>query len=130
MAPKLRRSEVAECRQCGTYCDRVIRPSSCVAAGCPALYHYDDELTGRRYMGCLHKVFSVEIDVELFKEAERTRLGFGAVKLAGPPLRRCEFAVERAFPDRHESQCVNIRFFDLPDAAPDAVRAFDLRDRL
>jgi hypothetical protein len=130
MAPKLRRSEVAECRQCGTYCDRVIRPSSCVAAGCPALYHYDDELTGRRYMGCLHKVFSVEIDVELFKEAERSRLGFGAVKLAGPPLRRCEFAVEQAFPARHDGQCVNIRFFDLPDAAPDAVRAFDLRDRL
>jgi hypothetical protein len=130
MAPKLRRSEVAECRRCGTYCDRVIRPSTCVAAGCPALYQYDDELTGRRYMGCLHKVFSVEIDVELFEQAERTRLGFGAVKLAGPPLRRCQFAIEQAFPPRPGAQCVNIRFFDLPDAAPDAVRAFDLRDRL
>jgi hypothetical protein len=130
MAPKVRRTEVSECRRCSTYCDRVIRPSTCVAAGCPSLYQFDDELTGRRYMGCLHKVFSVEIDVELFMEAERTRLGFGAVKLAGPPLRRCEFAVEQAFPARHDGQCVNIRFFDLPDAAPDAVRAFDLRDRL
>jgi hypothetical protein len=130
MAPKVRRTEVSECRRCSIYCDRVIRPATCVAASCPSLYQYDDELTGRRYMGCLHKVFSVEIDVELFREAERSRLGFGAVKLARPPLRRCEFAVEQAYPARESDHCVNMRFFDLPDAAPDAVRAFDLRDRL
>ena len=80
----------------------VLRPGDparrrCVAAGCPALYHYDDPLTGRRFMGCLHKVFATEIDVELFQAAERTRGGFGAVKLAGAPLRRCQFHVERAF---------------------------------
>jgi hypothetical protein len=130
MAHKVRRAEVAECRRCSIFCDRVIRPATCVAAGCPSLYQYDDELTGRRYMGCLHKVFSVEIDVELFRAAERTRLGFGAVKLAGPPLRRCEFSVEQAFPAQAGHGCVNMRFFDLPDSAPDAVRAFDLRDRL
>ena len=48
-------------------------------------------------MGCLHKVFATEIDVELFRAAERTKGGFGAVKLAGAPLRRCQFQVERAF---------------------------------
>jgi hypothetical protein len=130
MAPKVRRAEVSECRRCSIYCDRVIRPATCVAADCPSLYQYDDELSGRRYMGCLHKVFSVEIDVELFRAAERTRLGYGAVKLAGPPLRRCEFSVEQAFPARAHEPCVNARFFDLPEAAPDAIRAFDLRDRL
>jgi hypothetical protein len=130
MAPKVRRAEVAECRQCSVYCDRVIRPSTCVARDCPSLYQYDDERSGRRYMGCLHKVFSVEIDVELFRAAERTRLGFGAVKIASPPLRRCEFSVEKAYPAHTDGQCVNARFFDLPDTAPDAVRAFDLRDRL
>ena len=78
-------------------CDRVIRPATCVAAACPALYQYDDPLTGRRYMGCLHKVFATEIDVAMFEQAERTRSGYGAVKLAGAPLRRCEFQVERAF---------------------------------
>jgi hypothetical protein len=129
MAHKVRRAEVSECRRCSIFCDRVIRPATCVAASCPSLYQYDDELTGRRYMGCVHKVFSVEIDVELFREAERSRLGFGAVKLAGPPLRRCEFSVEQAFP-RESAGCANMRFFDLPDTAPDAVRAFDLRDRL
>ena len=132
MARMARRSRTTECRQCATFCDRVIHPASCVAAACPYLYHYDDDLSGRRYMGCLQKVFASEIDVQLFEQAERTRLGFGAVKLSGTPLRRCAFSVEQAFANGggEEHRCVNRRFFDLPDAAADAVRAFDLRDGL
>jgi hypothetical protein len=131
MARAIRRTELNECRQCTTVCDRVIHPASCVAASCPSLYQYDDPLSGRRYMGCLHKVFATEIDVQLFEEAERTRAGYGAVKLAGAPLRRCAFHVERAF-ERGElaEPCVNRRFFDWPDAGGEAIRAFDLRDRL
>ena len=131
MARAIRRTELNECRQCSTFCDRVIRPASCVAARCTGLYEYDDPLTGRRYMGCLHKVFATEIDVELFREAERTRAGYGAVKLAGAPLRRCHFDVERAFDwNDPADSCVNRRFFDWPDEGSDAVRAFDLRARL
>ena len=128
MARMARRTKANECRQCSTFCDRVIKPATCVASGCPALYQYDDPLSGRRYMGCLHKVFATEIDVELFAEAEKSRAGFGAVKLAGQPRERCSFQIERAFGE--ESDCVNRRFFDWPEAAPGAVRAFDLRDRL
>jgi hypothetical protein len=128
MARMARRSRTNECRRCATFCDRVIHPASCVAAGCSYLYAYDDPLTGRRYMGCLQKVFATEIDVELFEQAERSRTGFGAVKLAAAPLRRCEFSVERAFDG--PGQCVNRRFFDWPDSGPDGVRAFDLRDGL
>jgi hypothetical protein len=131
MARAIRRTQVSECRQCSTFCDRVIRPATCVAAGCPSLYQYDDQLTGRRFMGCLHKVFATEIDVDLFRAAERTRAGYGAVKLAGVPLRRCEFEVERAFEaGAPSSACVNPRFFDWPDTGGDAVRAFDLRSGL
>jgi hypothetical protein len=131
MARAIRRTQVNECRQCSTYCDRVIHPSSCIASACPALYQYDDPLTGRRYMGCMHKVFATEIDVALFEEAERTRAGYGAVKLAGMPRRRCAFQVERAFDwGELSDMCVNRRFFDWPDAGGDAIRAFDLRDRL
>ncbi len=130
MARIARRPDVSECRRCGAFCDRVIRPATCVAAACPALYQYDDPLTQRRYMGCLHKVFATEIDVELFRAAERTQLGYGAVKLAGAPLRRCRFDVERAFASREPAEpCRNRRFFDWPEAAGDAIRAFDLRDR-
>jgi hypothetical protein len=128
MARVARQKQVNECRQCTTFCDRVIKPATCIASGCPSLYQYDDPLTGRRYMGCLHKVFATEIDIELFHEAEKTRSGYGAVKLAAAPRERCAFSVERAFPAFDD--CVNRRFSDWPDAAPGAVRAFDLRDRL
>jgi hypothetical protein len=131
MARIVRRADVNECRRCSTFCDRVIAPATCVADDCPWLYSYDDPLSGRRYMGCMQKVFATEIDVEMFRQAERTRAGFGTVRLANAPLRRCRFTVEQAY-DGHglaAYQCVNKRFFDWPDAAPDAVRAFDLRDR-
>src|SRR3954463_9003234 len=100
MARIVRRAEVNECRQCATYCDRVIAPATCVADGCPNLYAYDDPLSGRRYMGCLQQVFASEMDVELFRAAEPPRLGFGTVRLAGAPLRRCRFTVEQAYDGR------------------------------
>jgi hypothetical protein len=82
-------------------------------------------------MGCVQQVFATEIDVEMFREAERTRAGFGTVRLANAPLRRCRFTVEHAYDGRGLAafHCVNKRFFDWPDEAPDAVRAFDLRER-
>jgi hypothetical protein len=131
MARIIRRTEINECRQCSTFCDRVIAPATCVADGCPYLYSYDDPLSGRRFMGCLQQVFATEIDVELFREAERTRQGFGTVRLAAAPLKRCRFTVEQAYDGTglEAYRCVNKRFFDWPDAAPDAIRAFDLRDR-
>jgi hypothetical protein len=121
----------SECRQCCAFCDRVLLPSGCIESRCPYLYLYDDERSGRRFMGCLNKVFKVEIDVELFREAERSRPGFGTVRLANAPLRRCRYTVEQAYDGRglEAYRCVNKRFYDWPDEAPDAIRAFDLRDR-
>ena len=95
MGRTARRTEVTECRQCFAYCDRVIAPATCVAARCPALYVYDDPLSGTRYMGCARSVFATEIDVKLFEEAERGR-GYGSLKLAREPLACCAFTVERA----------------------------------
>jgi hypothetical protein len=115
----------SECRRCCSFCDRVVLPAAC--AGCPYLYAYDDEHTGRRYMGCLAKVFRVEIDVEVFAEAERTRHGYGGVKLTGAPQPQCAIAVERAYEGEGEPfECVNPGFFDQPE--PEAT--FDLRDRI
>ncbi len=124
----VRQTEANECRRCGTFCDRVIAPAACVEQASPFLYSYDDPLSGRRFMGCMQKVFATEIDVELFREAERTRAGFGTVRLAGVPLGRCAFEVERAREGTDEA-CVNRRFADWPDAGRDGIRAFDLRDR-
>src|SRR3954452_2094599 len=128
MGRTVRRADAAECRQCLTYCDRVIAPATCVAAACPSLYTYDDALSGNRYMGCAHKVFATEIDVALFEEAERGR-GYGALKLAREPLAQCAFSVAKAH-ERPQLRCRNRRFAAFPATGPDAITAFDLRPRL
>src|SRR4051812_6249043 len=112
MARIVRGTDANECRRCSTFCDRVIAPANRVADACPNLYAYDDPLTGRRYMGCLQKGFATEIDVEMFRGAERARAGFGTVRLAGPPLRRCRFTVEQAFEGDGQQayRCVNKGF--------------------
>ena len=128
MGRTARRIEATECRQCLTYCDRVIAPATCVAARCPSLYTYDDPLSGNRYMGCAQNVFATEIDVALFEEAERGR-GYGTLKLAREPLACCTFSVEKAH-ERPEFHCRNRRFADFPETGPDAITAFDLRHGL
>ena len=105
-----------------------MHPSGCLASNCPYLYLYDDEHTGRRFMGCLHKVFRGEIDIEIFRQAERTRHGFGGVKMSGLPLPQCRTTVERAYDGRGEPfDCVNPGFFAKPEAE---AATFDLRDAL
>jgi hypothetical protein len=118
----------SECRQCCSFCDRVVLPSGCLESGCPYLYLYDDEDTGVRYMGCMNKVFKVEIDLAVFHEAERTRHGYGGVKMSGMPSAQCRTAVERAYDGAGAAfECINPGFFD--DPAGDLAE-FDLRDRL
>jgi hypothetical protein len=125
--PFTRPAETHECRQCCAFCDRVVHPSGCIASNCPYLYLYDDEVSGRRFMGCMHKVFRGEIDVEIFQQAERTRHGFGGVKMTGLPLPQCRSSVERAYDGHGEPfDCVNPGFF----ARPERSETFDLRDAL
>jgi hypothetical protein len=119
--------EANECRQCCAFCDRVVHPAGCIASDCAYLYLYDEEGTGRRFMGCMQKVFRGEIDVEMFESAQRTRHGYGGVKMAGMPLPQCRTNVERAYDGYGEPfECVNPGFFEKPVVAD----AFDLRDRL
>jgi hypothetical protein len=120
--------ETSECRQCCAFCDRVVHPAGCLASNCQYLYLYDDDETGARFMGCLNKVFRVEIDMAVFREAERTRLGFGGVKMTGTPIAQCKISVERAYDGYGDAfTCVNPGFFDDPAAE---AAGFDLRDRL
>ena len=106
----------------------MVLPSGCIESRCPYLYLYDDERSGRRYMGCLNKVFKVEIDVRLFEEAERTRHGYGGVKLSRAPLAQCRTSVERAYAGNGEPfECVNPGFFTTPSGP---ASTFDLRDAL
>jgi hypothetical protein len=119
-----------ECRQCRTFCDRVVEPRGCVELGCRYLYSYFDPASGVRYMGCMRKVYRAEIDVAMFEAAERAG-GYGGVKMTGEPLPQCQFTVEPSYEGEGPAyECVNPRFFDCTDAGPEGIRAFDLRNAL
>jgi hypothetical protein len=121
------RASAGECRQCRTFCDRLVEPRGCLEARCQYLYSYLDPLSGGRYMGCMRKVFRAEIDMTMFEAAEHTG-GYGGIKMTGEPLPQCQYRIEPAYEaggPAHE--CVNPRFFDATD---EREPAFDLRDAL
>jgi hypothetical protein len=131
MAVRAKTTEATECRQCCAFCDKTIEPRGCIEMNCPFLYTYEDEGTGRSYMGCLQKVFGVEIDVDMFHKAERTRAGYGGVKAVREPMPMCPFSVERSYEGTGGAfDCVNPRFFDASESDPGGYRAFDLRERV
>src|SRR2546423_12656618 len=84
----LRPQDEVECRQCEVRCDKVVYPAACVERGCPFLYAYEDH--GHTFIGCMQKVYAVEIDLEMLSEAEARRAGVRAhpaARQAPPPCR-------------------------------------------
>jgi hypothetical protein len=115
---------VGECRQCRTFCDRLIEPRGCLESRCPYLYSYFDPLSGNRYMGCMRTVFRAEIDMAIFEAAERNG-GYGGIKMTGKPLPQCQIRVEPAYEGAGPAyECVNPGFFDAD------ADLLDLRDAL
>ena len=113
----LRPQDEVECRRCAVHCDKVVYPAACVEKACPFLYAIEE--FGHRYVGCLQKIFDVEIDSELLGAAERTRSGFGAVKTMRQPLPMCTTAVDACYEQRTEELgCVNPEFHELPVGEP------------
>jgi hypothetical protein len=105
-----------ECRRCDVHCDKVVYPSACVARSCPFLYSFEEQ--GRQYVGCMQKVFGVEIDLLLLLEAEE-RDGFGAVRANRRPLPMCHVEVESCYEARGDALgCVNPEFSELPVGEP------------
>src|SRR5437660_5293592 len=80
----LRPQDELECLRCDVHCDKVVYPSSCLERACPFVYSFEE--FGRTYIGCMQKVFGVEIDVELLEAAEARHGGFGAVRAVRTPL--------------------------------------------
>ena len=72
----LRPQDEVECRRCEVHCDQVVYPGACIERACPFVYAY--EAWGHTYMGCMQKVFDVEIDLDLLGEARGASEGFGA----------------------------------------------------
>jgi hypothetical protein len=112
----LRPQDEVECRRCEVHCDKVVYPGACVERACTFLYSY--AAFGHTYMGCMHRVFDVEIDLDLVRAAERRRDGFGAVVARRSPLPICHAEVEACYEQRaDEVGCRNPEFFELPAAA-------------
>jgi hypothetical protein len=112
----LRPQDEVECRRCDVHCDKVVYPSACVERNCPFLYSFRE--VGRTYVGCLQKVFDVEIDLVLLLEAEE-RGEFGAVRANRRPLPMCRVEVESCYEGREDDLgCLNPEFSELPVGAP------------
>jgi hypothetical protein len=114
----LRPQDEVECRRCAVHCDKVVYPAVCLERACPFVYAYEE--FGRTYMGCMQKVYEVEIDLDLLRDAERRRRdGFGPVRATGNPLPMCKAEVESCYAGRSdELGCVNPEFFELPVGEP------------
>jgi hypothetical protein len=123
----LRPQDEVECRHCGVLCDKIVYPGACVERSCPFVYAY--EAWGHTYMGCLQKVFDVEIDLDLLRAAELRSDGFGAVRARRAPLPMCRSEVSSCYEHRlDEVGCRNPEFFEVPQQRP-SFRVFAaLRD--
>ena len=113
----LRPQDEVQCRRCGIHCDKVVYPAACLERDCPFLYAFEE--VGRTYVGCMQKVFGVEIDLALLHEAEARAPGFGAVRANRKPLPMCRAEVESTYLGRADDLgCVNPEFHELPVGAP------------
>lgn len=113
----LRPQDEVECRRCDVHCDKVVYPAACVRQACPFLYAYD--AFGHVYMGCMQRVFDVEIDLDLVQEAEQLRGGFGAVKARRAALPMCHVEVSSCYANRADAVgCRNPEFHELTREGP------------
>ena len=113
----LRPQDEVGCRQCEVHCEKVVHPSACLERSCPFVYAYEEH--GHTFMGCLQKVFSAEIDLDMLRAAERRREGFGAVRAVRGPLPMCRADVQPTFRHRMPGLgCVNPEFNELPAGSP------------
>ena len=112
----LRPQDEVECRRCEVHCDKVVYPAACVERACPFLYSYQE--FGHTYIGCMQKVYDVEIDFDLLRACEAGS-GFGAVKATNRPLPMCHVEVESCYESRADDLgCLNPEFSELPVGEP------------
>ena len=113
----LRPQDEMVCRRCDVHCDKVVYPGACLERACPFLYAYEDH--GHTFVGCMQKVYGVEIDLDLLRAAELGAGGFGAVKAVRKPLPMCRVEIEETYHTRTgELGCVNPEFSELPVGRP------------
>jgi hypothetical protein len=126
---KIRRRRLRlECRECEVVCERVVSPWRCLKSDCEFIYAFEDDET--TYFGCLHKVFSPELDLAAFvnsKGRPGQRLDpYGLIRVTGAPRPCCQVTIEQAYSSSSAAgNCCNPTFFQHP-ATPsdDTIRLF------
>jgi hypothetical protein len=104
---------VLECRECQVICERVVSPWRCLEARNLCVYAFNDgEST---YFGCVHKVFSPELDLKAFGDRGDKGLykkdPYGPVRVVSAPRPQCPVSVERAYcVESAKRHCVNPGF--------------------
>ena len=113
----LRIQDEVACRHCDVHCEKVVYPGACLRMACPFVYAY--EAWGHTYVGCMQKIYDVEIDLDLLRAAEVRSEGFGAVVARRAPLPMCHSEVASCYEQRgDEVGCRNPEFFEMPLAHP------------
>ena len=113
----LRPQDEVSCRRCEVHCDKVVYPGACLERSCPFVYAH--EAFGHTYMGCMQKIFDVEIDLHALEALERRAGGFGSIVARRPTLPMCRAEVVSCFEGRHdEVGCRNPEFFEVPVSRP------------
>jgi hypothetical protein len=114
----LRPQDEMECRRCDVHCDKVVYPAACLSRACPFVYSYEG--WGHTYVGCMQKVYDVEIDVDMLQAAEARSPGFGAIRAQRRPLPMCKAEVEQTYAESRSGElgCVNPEFSELPVGEP------------
>ena len=93
----LRPQDEVECRRCGVHCDKIVYPAACLDRACPFVYAYEE--FGHTYIGCMQKVYEVEIDVDLLRRPSAAR-GIRRVRSSGQPLPMCRVEIEETYHSR------------------------------
>lgn len=106
-----------QCRRCRVHCEKVVHPAACVERSCPFAYAYEE--WGRTYVGCMQRIFDVEIDLAVLEESRGRRDGFGGVRARRQPLPMCQAEVIRCYQTREgELGCLNPEFNELSHECP------------
>lgn len=112
-----RRRMRLECRECEVVCERVVSPWRCLKSDCESIYSYQDDET--TYFGCVHKVFSPELDLAAFLDS-RGRPGqrkdpYGLIRISRAPRPCCQVTIEQAYDSPSGlGSCCNPTFFQHP----------------
>ncbi len=89
-------------------CDKVVLPVGCIESACPRLYAYEEG--ERTFVGCLDRIFGVELDLDAFQRIEAMTAGFGGLRAAREPHSYCRTDVDTAYEHRAVGACVNPDF--------------------